>query len=595
MAEYGNETSKYTLRTPALGDYISPNEEQRTAQIIENQLYGAIRVHSGGHGIMRSGNWQLVQNGPNYDAILLEVKSQGKPAIEGFVNQIYFFSNDALTWSGLSNNTTYYLYVQMIETDSLSTRFHKKVVTGYNTTGLIPQDALLVAVMYVNEPGSSIVERNPLGRLNIYSLGDHIADNQDPHGPFLNQSFITCSGIDIAGYLKYRSLIVSQEIISGNSVLSGNLQVLGNLNVSGNLLLAGGISYNSLSVQNLTVPTKLTVGNLEVASGLDVYSPAIFRQNISLSSGVCVDGFDPSVGITLIDGSNADHLHTHVIGSLGVNLKGVFLSPEFRNTITSGDALTTLSGIFQGSRAYNDNYYSWYGRTTGVSAVLSTKIRLPQDFYRLDRIVARTGVGYIGSGNNVGFYLYDKDSNLVPATTSTQFATSGLVDQTMNYSGGSLIGGQTVTLVSRLCGSSGVATLLGDVALWYVPSNGERIQYSWDQGGAITGPAETFDALRYTANELRIDSIMASQTIGLSGTSVFTLKVLSGNPISMTDILTSSEKPTLSFGSTGASYQATRNIILNRTIPANALLEVSIDKLASGSRDLSVQVLTYRV
>jgi hypothetical protein len=586
VAEYGNETPKYTLRTPALGDYISPNEEQRTAQIIENQLYGAIRVHSGGHGIMRSGNWQVVAALPSYNAILTEVKGAGKPAIEGFINQIYFHTNEGLTWTGLTNSNTYFLYVQLVESASLSTRLHKKIVTGSNTTGLIPDDGLLVAVLYLNEPSNSIVEKNPVGRLNIYSLGDHIADNQDPHGPFLNQSFMTCSGIDVLGYLHYQALQVDHEIVSGNSTLSGTLQVLGNLNVSGNLNIQGTLTYNNLLIQNLTIPGKLTVGTVLVDSGLDVYSQALFRKNVTLSSGVRVDGFDPSVGVPLINGSNADHLHTHVIGSLGINLKGIFLSPEYANTIVSGHALSALSGSFQSARLYDDNYYGWFGSATGNAAVLTTKLRLPPDFQRLDRLTVRTGVGLTESGNNVAIYLYDKDLALVPSVSATQFFTSGLVDSSIYYSGGSLMGGQPVTLVSRMCGASGVATLLGDITVWYVPSNGERIMFSWDQAGAINAPVATFDALRTTPYQLRVDTVTASQVVGLSGTSIFSLNITSGLNVIPTNILSGTEKPNLAFGDVGASYQ---------TISANCLISVSIDQIASGSQDVSFQMLAYRV
>jgi hypothetical protein len=594
VAEYGNETPKYTLRTPALGDYISPNEEQRTAQVIENQLYGAIRVHSGGHGIMRSGNWQVI-TGDDYSAILTEVKANGKPTIEGFINQIYFFTEEALTWEGLINDNTYFLYVQLVENSTYSTRLNKKVVTGANTTGLIPNDALLVSVLYLNEPSNSIVEKNPLGRLNIYSLGYHIADHQDPHGPFLNQSFLTCSGIDILGYLNYASLQVDQEIVSGNSTLSGELRVLGNLYASGTLNVLGRITYNSLVVQNLTVPSQLTIGTAQVASGLDVYGTTLFRKNVTLNSGVRIDGFDPSVGISLIDGSNVDHLHTHVIGSMGINLKGVFLSPEYSNTVTSGEALTTISGIFQSARIYNDNYYGWYGRTDGTAAILTTKLRLPQDFQRLDRLTVRTGIGLVESGNNVSVYLYDKDLNLVPPVSSIQFATSGLVDSTVFFSGGSLVGGQPVTLVSRMCGASGVATLLGDITLWYVPNNGERIMFSWDQAGAITAPTATFDALRTTPYELRVDTVMASQVVGLSGVSIFSLNITSGNNVIPENILSGTEKPNLNFIDTGKSFLTVSNIVLNRTIPSGSLISVAIDQIASGSQDVSFQMLAYRV
>ena len=246
MPEYGRESQIYKLRTPDLGDFISPSEESRTSRIIENQLYGAVRAHSGGHGITRSGDWTVATSGANYKATLTEVKAEGKPSIEGFINQIYFFTESGLVWDGLVNSNTYYLYVQLTESVEQSTRLHKIVTTGANTTGLIPTDALLVAVLYLNEPGSSQVDKNPLGRVNIPILGDHVADSHDPHGSLLNQSFVVCSGIETLGYLYYRALEVDNLLISGESLISGNLTVLGNFTISGNVTIFGDVTFNNM-------------------------------------------------------------------------------------------------------------------------------------------------------------------------------------------------------------------------------------------------------------------------------------------------------------------------------------------------------------
>jgi len=594
--DYGNETSLYKLRTPALGDYISPSEEFRTTRIIENELYGGIRAHSGGHGIVRSGNWQLVSSGVNYKAILNEVKAEGKPAIEGFINQIYFYSDESLSWDGLVNGNTYYLYVQLIETVDTSTRLHKKVLTAANTTGLLPADAVLVAVIYVDEPGSTLVDKNPLGRINIPILGDHIADNHDPHGAILNQSFVVCSGVNVQGYLYYKSLEVDNLLISGNGLISGNLTVLGNFTLSGEVIVFGNITFNEMIIQQLKCDN-LIVGNMQINSGLDCFSKSFFRKNIEFASGVTVDGFDPSVGIGLIDGSNADSLHTHVLGSLGVNLKTINLSPEFKNTVLSGGSTSGIYGVFTPVRAYDDNMYDWYPRAiSGSAAFTNTKIRLPMDFDRLDRVVVRHGVGHLLSGNNINLSIFDKDNTplIITSPNPSQLSSSGIIDSTLYFSGGNLVAGHPMTIVSRMWGFSGVHTYLGDINLWYVPTIGERIQFEWSQAGAVSAPEAHWDALRTTPYALRVDRVIATQGVGLSGISVFSLNTgaVGATPV---NLLAAGEKPLINFNDSGASFQTDSKVLYNIPIPANNIISVSIDSIASGSEDVSVQLIAYRI
>lgn len=594
--DYGNETSLYKLRTPALGDYISPSEEFRTARIIENELYGGVRAHSGGHGVVRSGNWQLLADDANYKAILNEVKAEGKPAVEGFINQIYFFSNESLSWEGLVNGNTYYLCVQLIETVDTSTRLHKKVLPIANNTGLIPDDAVLIAVMYLNEPGSTLVDKNPLGRINIPILGDHIADNKDPHGAILNQSFVVSSGVSTLGYLYYRALEVDNLLISGNGLISGNLTVLGNFTISGDVILFGNIAYNEIVTQQLKCDSLIT-GNLQVNSGLDCFAPSLFRQNIQLASGVTIDGFDPSVGVGLIDGSNADALHTHVLGSLGVNLKIINLSPEYGNTVLSGGAISGVYGIFVPARVYDDNMYDWYPRNvSGTAAFTQTKIRLPMDFDRLDRVMVRHGVGNLLSGNNINLSIFDKDNTplIITSPDPSQLASSGITDTTLYFSGGNLVAGQPMTIISRLWGFSGIHTYLGDINVWYVPTLGERIQFEWSQAGAVEFPEANWDALRTTPYSLRVDKVIATQGIGLSGVSVFSLNIggIGETPV---NLLSADEKPLISFNDSGASFQTDTKTLYNISIPANNIISVSIDSIASGSEDVSVQLIAYRV
>jgi len=142
MVNYANITERFQLPTPGLGDILNPDDESRFAKIIDNQLFGAIRVHSGGDGILRNGELALLNNSDGTHAVIMfENKAAGKPVLEAFINQIYVFTESSLQWSGLADDTTYFLFIQLIETDdNESSLLNKQVVTSFNTTGDVPAD-----------------------------------------------------------------------------------------------------------------------------------------------------------------------------------------------------------------------------------------------------------------------------------------------------------------------------------------------------------------------------------------------------------------------------------------------------------------------
>lgn len=588
---YGNKTEKYRIGTPTLGETINPDDEKRSAQIIENQLFGSVRVHSGGHGVIRNGNWILVNSGSgDFEVILAESKSEGKPVFEGFINQIYTFTESTLRWGNLSNNTTYYLYVRLVEVDGgNSSRLDKKVQTDYNTTGTIPTDGVLVGIVIIDHPSNSYFIEDPVGRINIPSLGDHIQDNQNPHTPYLFQDDIVVSGLEILDFVRYNDLQLEQMTISGNSIISGNITVLGKLTVSGNVCVNGNVTYNQWVVTNLDVPGRLLVSELEVSSGIDFYASPLFRKDVILASGIRVDGFDPSVGIPLIDGSNADDLHGHIFGSLAESVKPIHHSVRFPNTVVSG----TTSGsdrTFLETRIYNSNFYEWFADTKGNAAIPITRIILPDDFESLDRVNITHGVGSTVSGSNITVTAQDKDNTELVMTNnflqSTQITTSEV-----SISGGQLLPGKVLTLKNRMDGTSGIGVYLGDMTVWYVPRHGEKIVFTWEKDGSVTAAEQNFDSLRVAPCDLRTEKVLCSQTIGLSGSSFFGINA--GNEGSTpSNFLTT--KPTLNFTAVGKSYQ-TSEVPINAIITGGQLLSATIDQIASGSRDVSVQLVTHRM
>lgn len=585
---YGRQTSKYQIRSPRLGEIIDSSEEKRNANIVENQMFGGIRTHSGGHGILRNGAFVITGTGPTYNIVLVKDPANGKPVFEGFIGQIYCYTDTALMWTGLPNTQVSYLYVRLVEAgDTNSSRSLMLVQPSSNTSGVIPSDGVLVAAVIMDEPSNSVVVEDPIGRIDIPVLGDHIVDFQNPHTTVLLQNELVVSGLRALDYVYFDELRVRNLIVSGNSqVISGNMIVLGNTVFSGNVFVNGTIQYQNLLVQNANIPGTLIVSGLQVASGLDVYSTSLFRNNMQLASGITIDGFDPSVGIPLLDGSNADHLHTHVLGNLALGVKPIQFSPEYKNTVVSGNS----NGVFLAQRAFNNNYYTWYPLTSGVSTPV-TRIRLPQDFESISKIDIDNGVGSLLSGSKIEVFVFDKDGTATTLTNGVLQNTT-ITTTSVLVSGGNFLPSTPMTIQNRMYSASGIGTFLGDMTFWYQPKNGERLTFDWNKTGVITSTEENFDGLRVAPFDLRIEKVVVGQSLALSGSSVFDINVGAAGSAPV-GVLTT--KPTLSFGATGASYQETELKVINTSISAGSIVTASIDQIASGSLNATVQLVTYRI
>ena len=103
MGVYGGRTPIYRIPFMLFGDIIDPSDEERTFRTIDNQIFGAIRAHSGGNGVIRIGDTQLIADAGDGTFTVTLDESTTEPAFEGFVNQIYVASNNAIQWKGLTN------------------------------------------------------------------------------------------------------------------------------------------------------------------------------------------------------------------------------------------------------------------------------------------------------------------------------------------------------------------------------------------------------------------------------------------------------------------------------------------------------------
>jgi hypothetical protein len=559
-------------------------------------------MHSGGHGIIRLGVFSLDTSGGtgSYIASLGESKAQSKPVVEAYIVQEYVYTVNGISWTGLSNSTTYYLGVRLVENADDSSLQYKEVTSFINTTGDIPSDGILLATLAIDGSGVGTFDTEATDVINIPVLGNHIGDNNDPHGSTLFQNNVVVSGLNVLGTLQYGNLQVDNFIISGNnSILSGNVTIRSDLIVSGNIIVSGVLRYSTFNVQNLTIPNTLSAGFLTVSSGVEIYSASRFRQNITFNSGVSIDGFDPSEALDLLNGNNADHLHTHNLGAI-VPVKTMHLSPEYMNTVLSGEFTQhTTSGTFAAKRAYGGNYYEWQALTSGAAIVI-TRVNLPPDFETLDRIEVRNVCKKEGllSGNSLKVEVYDKDSVLIG---NQQYTNVSVTNNSVTTSGGQLVPNNSMTVINRLWSISGVTTNLGDMSVYYRPRGGEQVTYTWTDvasGNNILTASSVFNGLRYNPVDMKIQRLIASQSIALSGATVVSIKINAiANPTPQTiSPLFVSRTNLIPFGTAGASLQSDALTLPNAfTLSGNTFISCCVDQIASGSKDLTFQLIGYRI
>ncbi len=205
---YGYKSPVYNIPAVTFGALIDDAEEQRAAQTIDTQIQGAITAHSGGSGVIEEGIATGTYASNNSSVTLVESKPLA--ALKAFINRIYTVTASPLSWTGLTDNATHYLYVRLVETSSASSRQFGNMVTSSNTTGVTPGDGLLVFTATTTAVDITI-DTNPTGKITLFTVASHIADNTDPHGSTLYQTTLVSSGIEVRGTVTAEDLIVNNN------------------------------------------------------------------------------------------------------------------------------------------------------------------------------------------------------------------------------------------------------------------------------------------------------------------------------------------------------------------------------------------------
>lgn len=435
------------LDIPGAPEFVDPTEEQIYAQTVENQLYGIIKMHNGGNGVIVEGEYE------NVSTTIPIVEVTG---LKAFINQIYVEDhNRGFVFSGLTPSVSNYLFLELTETlDTLvnnpdrvnpplvlgnqsSRRFgNAKPVTS--TSSDIGPNSILISKVILDYQGygqggygedgyghsessgdffTVDVDLEPPGKIHLTSVLEHAADNTDPHGPIFIVDQLQSSGVGVAG-----------------TTISQSVHVTDQLNVQ-------GISYLN----------SLVVSGLVISSNLEVFGPAVFSGQSFIQSAP--PGGDKTFGYLIISSQE-------VVIEID-NFEDGLISNEFtfegnlpwivENTLSYEGTKSVRSG------AISDSQTSKLVRTVIVPNETLLRIEFyynvssepGADFFTFEdnavtKLTASGEIGWtkfsitLGSGAHTLKWIYTKDSSIstgrdsvnVDNITFTKIYNGGLVSRT---------------------------------------------------------------------------------------------------------------------------------------------------------------------
>lgn len=144
------QTTSGNLDIPVIstGEAVQEKSEVRAADIVENVLQGIVLAQAeGGTYVVTEGTYtgNFVSGASTLTLSVSDVYS-----LQAFIGGVFIETTSALVWSALANNTTYYAYAQLVETDTygddqVSSRQSKELAILSNTSGVTPANAVLLA------------------------------------------------------------------------------------------------------------------------------------------------------------------------------------------------------------------------------------------------------------------------------------------------------------------------------------------------------------------------------------------------------------------------------------------------------------------
>lgn len=431
---YGNKTGVYGLPSIKAGEFINEPAESRAVNIIENQLIGAIAAHSGGHGVLKTGTFTTAGDSGGFTVTLSP--NGGTPAVQAFIRFAHVKMSQSIQWQLLGDGV-HSLYIKKVENSTQSTLEYGEVLMESSTDGSIPDDALLIAEATTS--GNSItLNTAPSARLDISTISDHILDNINPHTPHLIQDQMFVSGLNVQTATIQYLLNTSTLINSGNAIFNGDVRFDQGITIEGNVIQSGlGLFVGENTFSGQSFWQNLFASQVHISSGLDLHGFVRFFEdihvqsgitidgrdlgqdgyrlddhvfgtsafinphnvtaaqvsgiphtgsansgpwltgNLAVRSGIAIDGVDVSVLSELIDRSNADHLHTHDMSGIQVQIRS--FSPEYAGAILSGNGTMDINLSYETTSGLN--IYNFVPQAAGAqNYVIVKRIGIPSDF-----------------------------------------------------------------------------------------------------------------------------------------------------------------------------------------------------------------------
>lgn len=494
----GNDVGAGTPTAPR----PSARAEQRAMNIEDEQMYGVRRSLLGNQFqscVLNEGTFTLSGN-----VVVLS-------SIEAFINGIFVNNRgNPITWT-INLGTETDLYIALTETgpNVQSTAFQSSREYGQLKTAFLPTpstapDNLHIIVGRVAADG--VITVNPPGKKYFAYPFDHFTDFEDPHGQTLTQTNVTVLGLYSgdelleAVNLEYSGVASCEDMVFDNinaqvgnfdgltdfsasttnvGLLSGlRMLVSGITTFGGNVSLQSGVTVDGqdpsvrgpqldVHIANLNNPHNLTLS--QIYSGLSKYGDVLLG-NLDVSSGVAIDGIDFSTLVRFLDGSlipNSDHFHQYPRKTTSVKK---FLIPEFEGVTFSGVGVTQ----FLSDADSLHNYYTFSGTAVAPICHLFARAQMDDDLSALNSIKVYHK-GSDGVNPYVSLSIYDSNGNECPQTGGKNLKANSWTQATVTPTGGSFRSGTDITLKITLGTPSGSEVKVGELMLDFDRSKASTI------------------------------------------------------------------------------------------------------------------------
>lgn len=275
---YSTTTSGYRIPYWGAGR-SSGSSNRRAALIVDSQLSGVARL-IGQNGIIQEGAYAASYVAAQ--SIVTLTATATNYALEAMIGSVYVAQNTTLTWSGLPDSSTIYLYVLTAETNlyqstEVSSLANKQVVTSFNTTGLVPPGGLLLGIATTTTSAISLNVGAGIGRLWIVPLSIHRLITPIDHPAGSVDSYSLAASLSISGLQIQNSLQVLPQATATFSGLALSPGYTGTnplelVTLGAVRQLTSGLSVTWQSVSQATQRMVPNTGYVTAYSGLTVFS-----------------------------------------------------------------------------------------------------------------------------------------------------------------------------------------------------------------------------------------------------------------------------------------------------------------------------------